>query len=357
VKRTTRRVGAAATVAVCGTLLLSACNAHPGRAAYVGDQAISTQTLQDVLTRSLRSECGKSYAQRPLVLERVKLGDLITTELLEQLADRLGVQVTDADVDAALRQESDVYGGQPTIERQASLAGAVAAPDLRASVRSRVLQDRIEDELTKNIATPDDQLRQFYDQHTDQYLTGHARDMVVADKQHADDVVRQLKSDPGAFGRILAEQSREQQAAGLRANPQAVAQLGPYVGLNPKVIIDKGGYIGLVPLGQIGAAGYPTEPGSVFALQLNNGWNVVQIIDRQSFDDVKQQVRRDMLAQQRQQALQKALADQARRTPVEVNPRYGRWDPQQRTVVASTQQAVAAQGPAEPTKLQCQGQG
>lgn len=358
VKRTIRRVGAAASVAVSGVLLLSACNAHPGRAAYVGDSSISTSTLEGVVSRSLGSDCGKAYAKQPLVLERAKLSDLITVRLLQQAADRLGVRVTDADVQDALRQESDVYGGQRVIELQASQGGAVAAPDLLTSVRSRVLQQRIEDALTASVATSEAQLRQYYDQHADQYLAGHARAMVVADKATADAVVQQLKSQPDAFGRIIAEQSRKQQAAGLRPSPQAVQQLGPHIGLNPKVIIDAGGYIGLVPLSQLGAAGYPTDPGAVFPIQLSNGWNVVQIIDRQGFDDVKQQVRRDLLAGQRQQALQRALADQARRTPVEVNPRYGQWDAKQRLVVPAVQQAVATRSQQQPAKLQCgQGQG
>jgi hypothetical protein len=360
VKRTTRRVGAAASVAVCGTLLLSACNAHPGRAAYVGDRSISTSTLEGVVSRSLGSACGKSYASQPLVLERVKLSDLIKAQLLQRIADRLGVQVTDADVEAALRKQSDVYGGQRVIELQAAQGSAVAAPDLSASVRSQVLTQQIEDALTSNIATSDNQLRDFYDQHVDQYLGGHLRDMVVADKRHADDVVAQLKSDPSAFPRLIAQQSQQQQAAGLRPDPQAVTALGPHIGLNPKSVVDAGGYIGLVPLSQLGAAGYPTDPGSVFSLQLSNGWNVVQVIDKQGFDDVKQQVRRDLLANQRQAALSKAVADQLRRTPVLVNPRYGSWDAKQLTVVppSSAQQVVAERGQQQPTKLQCgQGQG
>ena len=130
-------------------------------------------------------------------------------------------------------------------------------------------------------------------------------------------VVQQLKSAPGAFGRIIVQQSQKQLAAGLRPDPQAVRTLGPHIGLNPKSIIDAGGYIGLVPLSQLGAAGYPTDPGSVFDLQLSNGWNVVQIIDRQSFDDVKQQA-----------------------------------------VVPAAQQAVAAPAQRPVTRLQCgQGQG
>jgi SurA N-terminal domain len=358
VKRTTRRVGATASVALGGALLLSACNTHPGRAAYVGDRSISTSTLQGVVSRSLGSDCGKSYARQPVVLERVKLSDLIYAQLLQQLADRLGVQVTDADVQDQLRKESDVYGGQRVIELQASQSNAVAAGDLSASVRARVLRDRVEDALTANVATPDSQLRSYFDAHPEQYLAGHARAMVVADKATADAVVQQLKSEPGAFGRIIAEQSQKQQAAGLRPDPQAVQTLGPHIGLNPKSIIDAGGFIGLVPLSQLGAAGYPTDPGAVFDLQLSNGWNVVQIIDRQSFDDVKQQVRRDVLANQRGAALTRALADQLRRTPVHVNPRYGRWDAKQLAVVPVTDDAVAAPTQFSATKLQCgQGQG
>ena len=354
VKRTTRRLGGA-VAAACGTLLLSACNAHPGQAAYVGDEAISSSTLEGVLSRSLTSECGKAYAQRPLALQRAKLADLINADLLQALAARLGVQVSAADVDAALRERSDTYGGQRVIELQASRAGAVPAADLPAAVRTQVLTDAVEDDLTRGVATPDDQLRAFYDAHQDQYLTGHLRDMVLTDKQTADSVAASLKANPGSFAAELRKQAQAQQAAGRKPDPQAVAELGPFVGLNPKSVVDAGGWIGLVPLAQLKSAGYPIDPGSVFTLQLANGWNVVQVVDRQSFDDVKQQVRRDMLAQQRQQALQRALADQLRRTPVHVNPRYGAWDSAKRTVVPASADVLAGGGGQQQAQLQCQG--
>ena len=340
-KRTTRRAGAAAA-ALCGSLLVTACNAHPGQAAFVGDSGISTSTLQGLVSRSLQnSECGKAYAGHPITLERIKLGDLIQQKLLEKVADRLGVEVTQADVDAELSTRSDVYGGRRLIALQASQNGAVAPQDLATSVRTDVLQTKIEDALTAKVQVPDSRLRGFYQQHVDHYLEGHIRDMVVTDKATADSVVQQLKANPDEFGDVLRQQAAKQQAAGQHGDPNAAKVLGPFIGLNPKSVVDAGGLIGKVPLAQLGSAGYPTDPGSVFALQLSNGWNVVEILDRSSFDDVKQQVRRDVLAQQRDQALQRTLAQQAKQDPVHVNPRYGRWDPRQERVVAGTQDAVA----------------
>ena len=60
------------------------------------------------------------YAGQPVVLERAKLGDLIVDSLLQQVADRLGVTISAADVTAELNAESDIYGGRRTLEMQAS---------------------------------------------------------------------------------------------------------------------------------------------------------------------------------------------------------------------------------------------
>jgi hypothetical protein len=357
VKRTTRRVGAA-VAAACGSLVLSACNAHPGHAAFVGSAGISTSTLQGVVSRSLsQSDCGKTYANRPVVLERAKLTSLIRDKLLQQVADRLDVTVSDADVAAALRKQGDVYGGQRVVNIQASRSAAVAPRDVKDAIRASVLQTEVEDALTKNIPTSDSQLQQFYDAHQETYVSGHARDMVLTDKATADRIVAQVKADPNSFGSLLRQEADKQQAQGKRGDPQSVAVLGPFIGLNPKSVVDAGGFIGLVPLAQLQSAGFPIDPGSVFAVQLSNGWNVVQIVDRQSFDDVKQQVRRDLLSQQRQAALNKALEAQVKKTPVHVNPRYGTWDGKLDRVVPANGGVVATKREAA-ADLNCgQGQG
>jgi hypothetical protein len=357
VKRTTRRVGAA-VVAACGSLLLSACNAHPGHAAFVGNSAISTSTLQGIVSRSLsQSDCGKTYANRPVVLERAKLTSLIKERLLQQVADRLHVSVSDADVAAELRKQSDVYGGQRVVNLQASRVAAVAPQDVTDAVRTSVLQTKVEDALTARIPTSDAQLQQFYNAHLDTYLEGHARDMVLTDKATADSIVAQVKANPDSFGSLLRTQAERQQAEGKRGDPQSTSVLGPFVGLNPKSVVDAGGYIGLVPLSQLKAAGFSIDPGSVFAVQLSNGWNVVQILDRLSFQDVKQQVRRDALSQQRQQALDRALNQQVKRTPITVNPRFGTWNGKLERVVPASGGVVATKGESAATLSCGQGQG
>lgn len=341
-KRSIRRAGAAGTTALCGVLLLSGCNAHPGQAAYVGHDAISVDTLQHVLTNSLQTSCGRqSYASQPIVLERLKLSSLVLGQLLQQAGDRLGVSVSDNDVQAQLASLSDHYGFRAALEQQAAQSGAISASDLPQSVRDDLLRQAIEDKLTSSIRTPDSQLQQYYQAHLDQYLFGRARAIVVSSKQQADQIVSRLKTNPQQFDQIL------QQVASTSAGQR----------LNNADSVRRGGYIGLIPLTGLKGAGYPVSPGSVFAVQQPNGWFVLDIISSQSFSDVKQQVRRDLLAAQRQQALSQVLSQQLKRTPVTINPRFGMWDAKQHVVVPSNNAAVAQGNQPFATQLQCGGQG
>lgn len=342
-KRPSRRLCAVSGAATAAVFLLAGCNTNPGAAAVVGGQSVSTDQLRGVYQRALTTTCGQQYAAQPLVLQRLELTNLVLDRLLTQLGDRLGVTVSDADVNTQIATLSDQFGFRKGLEQQLSAGSAVSPQDLPLGVRQQLLTQRIEDALTRNIKLTDEQLRDYYDQNEQNYLAGHARAIVVGDQQTAESLAARLKANPQSFQQLLDQTVAQQRKQGkVFADPESLR---------------RGGAIGLLPLGGLKANGYPTTPGSIFAVQGPNGWYVLDIVDNQSFSDVRQQVRRDMLAQQRQAALSKALDAQLKRTSISVNPRFGRWDAAQHVVAPSTRGPVAVAKQEFATSLQCQQQG
>jgi hypothetical protein len=114
--RRPRLVLAAASVAAAA-LLLSACsNQQPGAAATLGDTRISEQTLsaevQAVLVAKGQPATSVDEALPPDMLSR-----LITIELVDRLAAREGVVVTQGQIDEQLANYEGQAGDQAAVEK------------------------------------------------------------------------------------------------------------------------------------------------------------------------------------------------------------------------------------------------
>jgi hypothetical protein len=114
--RRPRLVLAAASLAAAA-LLLSACsNQQPGAAATLGDTRISEQTLsaevQAVLVAKGQPATSVDEALPPDMLSR-----LITIELVDRLAAREGVVVTQGQIDEQLANYEGQAGDQAAVEK------------------------------------------------------------------------------------------------------------------------------------------------------------------------------------------------------------------------------------------------
>lgn len=95
---------------------LSGCgSASPGAAAVVGDDRISESELTEKVEQVLRAQ-GRPVDSASEALVVTTLDRMITTSLVEQLAQQQGVEVTQGELDATLANYAEATGGQDAFE-------------------------------------------------------------------------------------------------------------------------------------------------------------------------------------------------------------------------------------------------
>jgi parvulin-like peptidyl-prolyl isomerase len=301
---------AVAVLAGCGNASTS-----PGAAAVVGDQRISTDALQKTVDRALRDPQAQSKlgADRARFV-REELGRLINNDVIAAAAAAHGVTVSNSEIDSQISQFAQQAGGQAQLEQSAAQNG-VPKEDLRNFIRFYVLQQKLADKLVAGVPVSPDQLQAAYQQNIDQFDQVHSAHILVKDKKTADKILAQVKKNPGSFASLAAQYSQD------TSNKNSGGDLG------------FAGHGQFVP--EFSNAIFAAKPGSFIEVHSQFGWHVVHVIARKtvSLQQASAQLKSQVLKSKRDALLHQALADEAKKLGVHVNPRYGTWDAQNGQVV------------------------
>jgi hypothetical protein len=114
--RRPRLVLAAASVAAAALLLTGCSNQQPGAAATLGDTRISEQTLSAEVQAVLVAK-GQPATSVDETLPPQMLGRLITIELIDELARREGIVVTQGQIDEQVANYVGQAGDQAAVEK------------------------------------------------------------------------------------------------------------------------------------------------------------------------------------------------------------------------------------------------
>jgi parvulin-like peptidyl-prolyl isomerase len=317
VKTLSRAVGAPVALLAAALVLVGCGNSSssPGAAALVGSQRISTDTLQRTVDRALRDPQAKSKlgADRAR-FARDELGRLINNDVIAAAAAAHGVTVSNSEIDAQISQFAQQAGGQAQLEQSAAQNG-VPKEELRDFIRFYVLQQKLADKLVADIPVTQDQLQAAYQQNIDQFDQVHSAHILVKDKKTADRILAQVKANPSSFAKLAAQYSQD------TSNKNS------------------GGDLGFAGHGQFvkefSDAIFAAKPGAFVEVHSQFGWHVVHVIARKTVSLAKAtpQLKSNVLKTQRDALLKKALADEAKKLGIHVNPRYGKWDAKNGQVV------------------------
>ena len=121
-----RRRAMIAGLAAAGLLVTGCGDVSPGAAAVVGDDRISESELTEQVEQVLIAQ-GRPVHSSSQALVVTTLDRMITTSLVEQLAEREGVEVTRGELDATLATYAEASGGQDAFEE--TLLQQDLAPD------------------------------------------------------------------------------------------------------------------------------------------------------------------------------------------------------------------------------------
>jgi foldase protein PrsA len=165
-------------------------------AALVNDQPITMDTLNREVDRFLdgiRAVGDPMPADMKTYRDHV-LDTLIQQKLIEQAATIQGVKVTDADVDNEIQTLVTLAGGPDKWQAQLD-KDRMTAQEMRDSVRSTLITQKMRDIVTANVPTKAEQV--------------HARHILVADEASANDIIAKIKSGTD-FAQLAQQYSLDQ---------------------------------------------------------------------------------------------------------------------------------------------------
>jgi len=314
VKRVFRATTLAAALLAAATGL-SGCRTSPGAAAIVGSDRISTAALQDEVTRALADPQARSSLGDRTSFTRTELGRLINNSIIESAAARRHITATSAEIDTQLNEFAQQAGGLPQLQQQAASSG-IPKSELRDFIRHYVLEQKIGDALVANLPVSRQDLKSAYQQNIDRYDVVHSAHILVDSKALADRILAKVRADPSQFAALAARYSTD---TGSKAS-------GGDLGTQPKSQF--------VP--EFADPVFKAKAGSFIEVHSQFGWHVVHIIShtKTPLSKVSDELKATVLQNSHDQLLGQALTAESKRIGVHVNPRYGRWDPAQGTVVA-----------------------
>jgi parvulin-like peptidyl-prolyl isomerase len=326
VTRTTRLLAASAL----GTLVLTGCGGgavQTGAAATVGNERVTTVSLESVVARSLKDPGAQQTlgADRP-TFERAVLRRLINHLLVTAAAKTEAVTIDGAAVDAVLDRFAQQAGGEEQLKAEAVKQG-IAPADLREALSDVALRDALADKLTASLAVPEATLQQAYQQNIAQYDQVHSAHILVATEAKAKQILAAVIADPTRFAEMAKQFSTD----------TSNKDTGGDLGFQGRGALEK----------SFEAAIFTNKPGSFVIAKTQYGFHVINVIERRTttFAQARADLRRGLLDQERQTALQALMLKTAASLGVTVNPRFGAWKAATQEVVGTTGNGVTAVSP------------
>ena len=315
-------------------LVVSACGASRPEVARVGDQDIDDAdlrqavALQQALADLQGAPCGGESAggeSESAACNRIALSGELLWLGVADYANANDLTAADADVEGAVSQLETQVG--PDALKQALEAHEVTRDDLLGlgrkiltirAVRASIAEDRI----------GTDQLRSQYEERALEFTTVQADHILVETEAEARNVYRQVKDATETQFMALARK--------VSTEPGAK---------------DSGGKLGTAPATQyapeFAEASVALEPGEVSQpVQTQFGWHVIFLVDKEvtPFAEAKA----GLLEPLADREFTGWLTDRAEELGVEVNPQYGRFEPD--TFSVATVRSTDPEGePASPS--------
>ncbi|BBF99784.1 MULTISPECIES: SurA N-terminal domain-containing protein [Pseudonocardia] len=289
------RTGRFTAALVIVSALVAGCGAGPNRAdsaAIVGETSIpldgTQQSISQVLVRPGLVEGLAAQGGSEADIGRAVVSQLVIRDLLARAAQEQGITVTDQQVDAAIAQAG---GPEAVTASSLSVGGAQAA---------------IRDQLTLTELARRDLDR----------LSATADVAVAESREQAIDLAREVAAGGERAEQALAGAGTTQRDLAIRPAETPQAALTPLIG---------------IPAGWVAA----------FPLGTGEGWAVVRVTDRTL--DAEAPPEGGAAERLDPQTLSRVgirlLTPTALRAGVELNPRYGTWDPIEMLAVPGTDEA------------------
>jgi parvulin-like peptidyl-prolyl isomerase len=337
--------GLVAGAVLAAAVLMSACGtAFASDAAVVSGHEISMRRVSDALDSFVGSAQYKKLLgqQEPSVVKRQfeqsYLGAAIRHDVLTPAASELGVEVTQDQVDARLRQIKSGFPSNDAFEKAMSDQGLTIG-QLTDLITDRVLQDKLRAQVVASVAPSNDVLTAYYKRHKTDYTETRASHILVTKRSLAATVADQLHAAPASqlkslFASLAKKYSTDTQSAknGGDLGYQKPGQFIPeFEDAEAKLSV-----------------GEVSDP-----VHTQFGWHVIMVTGRkvQSFAAVKADVEQVLAGSTEESAWEGWLHKTYAAAHVRVNPVYGIFDLVSQQVIDATGEHVPGTGRQSPPPL------
>ena len=298
-------------LAVVAVSLASACGGSSGPKAVPegGAAVVGSDTITKTDVGQLLGQAKKSYASQKRkfpkqgsaqykALQDQAIQYLIQQDEFKQKAKELGIEVSDAQVAARLKQiKKQYFGGSEKRYQQQLKTQGLSQQQVENDIRTQLLSEAIFKKVTKDVKVSDADAKAYYDSHKSQYSQPESRDVrhiLVNSKSLADKLYAQLKG--GADFATLAKKYSK--------DPGSAPQGG-------KLTISKGQTV-------------PEFDKTAFSLKTNElskpvhtqyGWHIIQALSavrpakQTPFSQVKATIKTQLLQQKRNDEMTKWVND------------------------------------------------
>jgi foldase protein PrsA len=314
--RRLRALVALVVVALVG----GACAGSSSDAATVGDRAISIDQLErdmvlfEFLSGLSGAPCGTPapFESQDAACARFTLSNDIREELAKAYAAEHDLTVEAGVVNDAIAQLETNLGADE-LDRQLADVGLVRE-DVRLLAERLLLLNVVQEAVVEE-QLDEETLRAQYEEQLGTFTTLEVAHILVEDQADAERIASEVT--PETFEQVARRESIDPGSApnggslGTYSEAEFLAQFDPdFVG-----------------------AALELEPGEISGpVQTQFGWHVIQMVSREvaPFEDVEDQLRAGGAGQ----VFQEWMVGELDSTDIDVNPRFGRLDPETGEVVA-----------------------
>jgi hypothetical protein len=321
-----------ALVALALGLFLSSCGSASAPAATLGGTDITDAQLaheMDVfsfLSGLSQQPCGTVEGDETAdaACARFSLANLIQEHFVGVYATENDISVTDADIKTTIDQLDGNVGKKAVDDQLAK--HHLTRTDLTDIARRILLFGKVQTAVTQDQIS-DAELRQLYQDHILDYTTIQVDHILVKTQAEAEDAYRQVTA-PGATEKDFLALAKK-----ISIDP-SVQQNGGSLG----------SAVASTYVAEFGQAAVALDPGEISKpVHTQFGWHVILMVkkDVQSFDSAKQA----LVSSQSTTVFNDWLRERIKADGVEVNPKYGRFDPETLDVTRISSTATGTASP------------
>ena len=260
------------------------------------------------------------------------LNDLIIQSLLQQsAADELGVEVTDADVEAQREAVVEQIGGQEAFDQVIEQQG-LSEEQVDTELRRLALNEAISAQFAEDADISDEDVEAFYEENAEtRFLpTATARHILVTDEATAQSAIDRIAGGED-FAAVATELSTDT-GSGAQGGDLGELRPGDTVPEFDEALFNS-------PVGEV-----------VGPIQTEFGFHVLEVLERDDegpeLADVEEEIRDELAATSTQTQVEEFISEQSANAEVTVNPRFGEWNAESGRVEAEPPLGDASEGAA-----------